>query len=233
MPRDDERLAAASRTLRRKLGLTQTALVGDGKSRHIQRELEGGRAGRLQVDDLRAHFAKLDASVRVTAWWNGASLDRLIDAQHASIVEGAIRELSRYRWPVEAEVTFSEYGERGSIDVFAADPARNAVVVGEVKSAWGSIEETIRVLDAKVRLAPIVTKRRMGWTPATVASLLIFAEDPTARRIARRHSATLHVAFPARNREIRQWLRRPDGPLRGLWFLSNARKIDPADGGDS
>lgn len=67
MARDDDRLAAASRALRRHKGLTQAALVGPGRSRHIEHVLEAGRAGRLQVDDIRAHFGKLGATVRITA----------------------------------------------------------------------------------------------------------------------------------------------------------------------
>ena len=226
MPRDDDRLAAASRALRRKSGLTQRAIAG-GRSRHIQHLLEGGHAGRLQLDDLRDHFGRLGATVRVTAWWNGASLDRLLDSQHAAVVEASIAKLRSFGWPTQTEITFSEWGERGSIDLFAAREQERAVVVGEAKSAWGSIEETLRVLDVKVRLAPTISKKRLGWTPESVAVLLIFPEDPTARRIARRHSATLESAFPARNREIRRWLHTPRGTLRGLWFLSSVREIEP------
>lgn len=230
MTRDDDRLALASRALRRRRRFTQTRLAEPGRSRHLQRLLESGHAGRLQLDDIRSHFAKLGATVRITAWWDGASLDRLIDARHAGVVEASVRAFQRYEWPVATEGSFSEYGERGSIDILAARQDRGIVVVGEAKSAWGSIEETLRALDIKVRLAPTIAKHRLGWVPTTVAVLLIFPEDPTARRIARQHNATLGVAFPARNREIRRWLRQPVGPLRGLWFLSDVHEIDHADG---
>ncbi|MDL2335246.1 MAG: hypothetical protein QFC55_04370 [Chloroflexota bacterium] len=230
MPRDDERLARASRALRRRQGLTQQELAGEGKSRHIQHLLESGRAGRLQLDDIRSHFRTLGANIRVTAWWNGASLDRLIDSEHAAVVEASIRELTRYGWSAEAEVTFNEWGERGSIDVLGGRKADLAVVVGEAKSAWGSIEETLRALDTKIRLAPTIATRRFGWSPRTVGALLVFPEDATARRVAQRHSATLETAFPGRNREVRRWLAKPDGPLRGLWFLSSVREIEPGSG---
>jgi len=200
-------------------------LAAPGSSRHIQRLLESGRVGRLQLDDIRSQFAKLGATVRVTAWWNGASLDRLLDARHANVIEASVRAFQRDDWPVATEVSFSKYGERGSIDILAARRDCSTVVVGEAKSAWGSIEETLRLLDIKVRLAPTICKDRLGWVPKTVAALLIFPEDATARRIARQHSATLEVAFPARNREIRRWLRQPVGPLRGLWFLSDVQEL--------
>lgn len=230
MARDDDRLAAASRALRRRRGLTQAALARPGVSRHTQRLLESGRAGRLQVDDIRDHFARLGATVRMTAWWNGASLDRLIDADHAAVIDAGMREFRHYSWPVLTEVTFNEWGERGSIDLLAAREDLKAVVVGEAKSAWGSIEETLRTLDVKVRLAPTIVKKRLGWIPSGVAALLIFPEGESCRRVARSHAATLSVAFPARNREIRRWLRRPAGTLRGLWFLTDVREIDPPDG---
>jgi len=54
-----------------------------------------------------------------------------------------------------------------------------------------------------------------------VAKVLIFPDDTTARRIARRSDATLAGTYPARAREIRAWLRKPDGALAGLWFLSD------------
>jgi hypothetical protein len=229
MPRDDDRLAAASRVLRHRQSVTQQALAGEHRSRHTQRLLETGLAGRLQLDDIRAHFAKLGATVRVTAWWNGATLDRLLDERHARVVEIAVRRLQRYGWSVQTEVSFSEYGERGSLDFLAFREAEATVVVGEAKSAWGSIEETLRVLDTKERLAPKIARLRLGWQPRVVATLLTFPEDPTARRVARQHSATMAAAFPARNRDIRQWLRTPSGPLRGLWFLSDVREVDPPD----
>ena len=83
------------------------------------------------------------------------------------------------------EVTFSEWGERGSIDVFAHNRELEAVVVGEAKSEWGSVEETLRALDTKTRLANKIATKTLGWNPRHVATLLVFPEDSTARRIAR------------------------------------------------
>lgn len=230
MSRDDERLARISRALRRHQGLKQSDLVGQGRSRYLPRLLEAGRATDLRLGDIRAHFAKLGATVRVTAWWNGASLDRLLDERHAGVVNGAIQFVQSHAWIAHPEVTFAEWGERGSIDVLAAHEATRSIFIGEAKSEWGSLEETLRRLDVKVRLAPIVAEKRFGWTPDSVGVALIFPEDPTARRVARRYAAILDSAFPARNREIRRWLRRPSGPLRGLWFLSDVHPGDPADG---
>ncbi len=216
--------------MRRQQRLKQSDLVGQGRSRYLARLLEAGRATDLRLGDIRAHFAKMGATVHVSAWWNGASLDRLLDERHAGVVNGAMQFVQPHGWSAHPEVTFAEWGERGSMDVFAAHEATRSIFIGEAKSEWGSIEETLRRLDVKVRLAPTVAKRRFGWTPVSVGVALIFPEDATARRVARRYAAILDSAFPARNREVRRWLRKPFGPLRGLWFLSDVHPSNPTDG---
>ena len=220
--RDDERLARASRALRGRAGLRQVDLVGSGRSRRFTLDLEAGKAGRLRLDDIRDDFARFGATVRVTAWWNGADLDRLLDSEHARVVGAGIGWLREYGWGrIDTEVTFNDFGDRGSIDVFAAQPETRSVVVGEIKSAWGSLEETLRSLDVKARLAPQLAEERFGFRPANVAVLLIFPAERNARRIAERHAAILDTAFPARTIEVRRWLRVPAGSLRGLWFVTD------------
>src|SRR5687768_6325170 len=131
VPTDFERLALVSRTLRRRQQLRQVDLVRDGRSLHFVRAVEAGDAARLAVGDLRAHFDLLGARLRITAFWNGAELDRLLDGEHAKVVERSIAILNSYSWLPVAEVTFAEYGERGSIDIFAAHEGHAAVFVGE------------------------------------------------------------------------------------------------------
>lgn len=218
MTPDDRRLAKASRLLRRRYRLRQSDLP----SRHVAQLIEAGRAGELRLNDLRAHFARLEGSIFVNAWWQGAALDRLADSRHATVIEASLRVLRRDGWRPLTEVTFSEFGERGSIDVFAAHDEARAVLVGEAKSEWGSIEETLRRLHVKTRLAPNLAVREFGWRPKVVGCVLIFPEDRTARRVADRFSETLNAAFPARGRAIRSWLRAPSGDLRGIWFLTDA-----------
>jgi hypothetical protein len=220
---DDDRLARAARLLRKREGLGRLDLVAPGRSRHFGRRLEAGEAGGLRIDDVREHFARLGAQVRVSVWWNGAGIDRLFDQRHAELVERSIQALNGFGWRCETEVTFSEYGERGSIDLFGAFQAARCALVGEVKSEWGGMEETLRRLDVKARLAPKLAAATFGFRPVAIGRLLILPEDRTARRIAARHQATLDVALPARNREVRAWLRQPSGPLSGLWFLSEVR----------
>jgi len=228
MGAEDDRLAQASRALRRELGLRQEDLVQRGRSVHVTHALETGKAGSLPLDEVRGHFAALGATVRVNTWWNGAALDRLIDARHAAIVETLVRALRGLKWVVRTEVSFSEYGERGSIDVFGAREDQSAVFVGEAKSDWGSIEETLRVHDIKTRLARKICKDNFGFTPSHVGSALVFPDHSTVRRVAAGHQATIDASYPSRSRAVRHWLRRPVGALRGVWFLSNPH--ESADG---
>ncbi len=227
MSRDDDRLANASRALRLHLGLTQDALVGPGRSRYIPRLIEDGRASELRLKDVRDHFNRLGGSVRVTAWYEGALLDRLVDSEHADVIEHAATQIIGANWPrVDTEVSFNEFGDRGSIDFLAANEAECAVLIGEAKSAWGALGETLRSLDIKVRLAPKIVADRYGWRPRIIGVVLALPESSSARRVAQRYSTTLLNAFPARNVDIRRWLRAPRGPLRGLWFLPIGRPSD-------
>ena len=221
MASDDEQLARAAIALRRQLKLRQEDLVARGRSVHLTHAIESAGIGSLRVDDLRAHFAALGARVRITAWWNGASLDRLIDARHAAVVERLVTILRGLDSEVRTKVSFSEYGERGSIDVFAARADVRAVFVAEAKSEWGSIEATLRTHDVKTRLAPTLAKGVFGFKPLIVGSALVFPDEMTARRIADRHVATLDASYPDRARALRTWLARPSGAIRGIWFLSN------------
>ena len=213
---EDERLAKSSRVLRHKAGLRQRDLA---TSRYVTQEIEAGRTGQLRVDLVRSHFSGLGAKAQFNIWWNGAALDRLIDENHAGVVEGTAGILPRYGFAVRTEFSFSDYGERGSIDVFAGRDDVRAVFVGEAKSEWGSLEETLRRQDVKVRLAPKLARAAFGWTPRHVANVLIFPDDRSSRRIADAHRATL-AGYPARAGDIRAWLRNPNGAIGGIWFLS-------------
>lgn len=123
-------------------------------------------------------------------------------------------------WEAIPEVTYSGHGERGSIDVMAGHPVTRSLLVSEVKTAFGSLEEMNRMLDAKERLAPALCRERFGWTPLTTSRVLILPDDRTLRRIVDRHASTMASVYPMRSREVRRWLREPLGRVRGIWFLS-------------
>jgi hypothetical protein len=123
---------------------------------------------------------------------------------------------------VTPEVSYSEFGERGSIDLLGWHPGQRLLLVVEIKTELTSIEETIRRHDAKTRLAARVAMQRFGWNADHVARLLVLPDERTPRRHVERYADVLDRAYEARGRAVRAWLAKPLGSLSGLIFLSSA-----------
>jgi transcriptional regulator with XRE-family HTH domain len=116
----DLRLGRALRTLRRRKGMGQVSLARNaGVSHTLVSRLERGHVEGVSVKSLRAVFEALGASVSITPFWEGAGLDRLLDEEHALLAGRFSQVLQKYGWTVETEVSYSRYGERGSIDLLA------------------------------------------------------------------------------------------------------------------
>lgn len=230
-PEDDARLGRLLKLIRRRQSLTQIEL---GQLAGIPRRdvvsIEAGRVADVRVGRVREAFEAVGGRTRLVATWNGAAADRLLDAAHAGLVERAMTVLRQRGWAATPEVSFSEYGERGSIDIFGSLASERAIAVCEIKSDIGSLEETNRVLDMKTRLAPVIAQRVVGWRPQVVGRILILPDQPTIRRVISRHAATMDAIYLARSREVRAWLRAPSSPIRGIWFLSIGRDTDTESG---
>lgn len=169
---------------------------------------------------LRAIFAALEARVEFDVRWRGGALDCLLDERHAVLVNLIVAKLGVLGWETAVETSFSHYGNRGSIDVLAWHPRLGTLLVVEVKTEITSIEELARRLDVKSRLARQIAIDGRGWHPQRVATVLILPETTASRTSIRRFAAVFRSSFPARGREIRNWLREPDRALQGVWFLS-------------
>jgi transcriptional regulator with XRE-family HTH domain len=218
---EDVRLGRLLRAIRQRAAQTQQDLAAQARVPVADlRLVEHGRVGEVRLERTRRLFSAAGGRVKLTAWWNGAAADRLLDERHAGLVEKLVMLVARRGWLTPVEVTFSEYGERGSIDVLAGHPTCRAVGVFEVKSDIGSLEETNRVLDVKERLAPRIALAQFGWRPTTVGRILVLPEDATVRRLIARHGQTMRAIYPAGSREVRAWLRKPNRPIRAIWFLS-------------
>jgi transcriptional regulator with XRE-family HTH domain len=219
---EDERLGRLLKLIRTRTGLTQAQLAANARvPLQDLKRLESGAAGNVRLDRIRSLYEAVDGRARTTGWWNGASADRLLDERHAAIVEIVVRLFRERGWQVFVELSFSEFGERGSIDVFCALPSRAAIAGCEVKSVIGSLEETDRTFDVKVRLAPNIAFKRLGWRPRAVGRLLILPRDMTIRRSIDSHASTMDAIYPGRSREARAWLRDPAESLSAIWFVSN------------
>ena len=217
---DDARIGRALRALRRRRGLRQSEVaVAAGVSQSTVSDVESGRVARLPMATIRRIFAAVDAGFEGTVLWRGAGLDRLLDARHAALVAASVRRLGGLGWETRVETTYSVFGERGSIDVMGAFVAMRAVLVEEVKSEIASLEETLRKLDEKVRLArERIAEREFGWRPESVGRVLVLPDSTTSRRRVLALDPVLRVAFPDRGSAVRVWLRSPSGDLSGILF---------------
>lgn len=220
---DPRRVGSDIRLLRRQRGWAQARLAAAaGVSAWAVYRIEGGHADAVLAGTLTRVVAALDGYLSVRVLWHGEGLDRLRDRRHAAVVERLIGLLREDGWIVEPEVSFNQFGDRGSIDVLAFHPASGALLVVEVKTVIPDVGGMLATLDRKARLAPGIATQR-GWAVRAVSRLLVVPEASTARRRVADHVATFAAALPARNVEVRRWLRDPAGRLAGILFLSDPR----------
>jgi transcriptional regulator with XRE-family HTH domain len=160
---DDVRVGRFIRRARERRGWRQVDLgVRSGVSQQEISILERGHLDAVPLRTLRSVLRALDASADVDVRWRGGAIDRLLDERHASLVAASVAALQASQWVTRVEVTYSVYGERGSIDVLGWRPDEAALVVVEVKSDLTSIEQTQRKHDEKVRLAARIVREREG-----------------------------------------------------------------------
>jgi transcriptional regulator with XRE-family HTH domain len=221
---DDVALGRRFRALRHQLGWRQSD-VGEvtGLSQDTVSRVERGLLELVSLPALRSLAAGLGGELRLELWFRGAELDRLIDEGHAALVGAVAARLGALGWELRPEVSFAVYGERGSIDLIAWHAASRTLLVIEVKTQLVSIEETLRRLDVKVRLAATLVRERFGWEPRRVARLIVLPDGTTARAQVRRHDDVLRAAFPVRGPRLRAWLRAPVGSVAGLAFVPFTR----------
>jgi transcriptional regulator with XRE-family HTH domain len=193
-----------------------------GVSQQLISKIERGRLASVSTAVLRRVFAAVEADVVTLVRWRAGELDRLLDEGHAELVGRIVVLLQRRGWQVLTEATFSEFGERGSIDILAWHAATRTLLVIEVKTEITSAEETLRRHDVKVRLAPRIGLERFGAKPARVGRLLVVADDMRNRRRVKRLEPVLAGAYPVRGRAVRAWIAAPDGDLRALIFTAPA-----------
>jgi transcriptional regulator with XRE-family HTH domain len=195
--------------LARRVAIGQAAISG----------VEAGDLATVSMRTLQRIAEELGAELVIGLRWHGGDLDRLADRAHADLVERIARRLAALGWETHLEVSFSRFGERGSIDVLAWHPATRTVLVVEVKSEITGVEETLRRHDIKVRLAREIAFERLGERPAVVGRLLAAADTSTTRRRIADHAETFARAYPTRGRSVTRWLADPRGPLAGVLLL--------------
>jgi transcriptional regulator with XRE-family HTH domain len=213
------------RALRHRRGWRQQDLAdAAGVSRSVVVRIETGQSGNVPLSKVDRVANALGARTDLRLSWNGEALDRLLDSDHARLVEAVAKLLRDAGWEVAAEVTFWVRGERGSVDLLAWRSTFRIVLVVEVKTVVPDQQSMLAAHDRKVRLGIEIAQSR-GWDGVVVAKLLVIRESRTARRRVEALATTYDAEYPDRAHAIRRWLDHPDPstPLRGLWFLSPDR----------
>jgi transcriptional regulator with XRE-family HTH domain len=222
---ETRRAARSFRAVRLHLGLRQRDVAARaGVSQQHVSDLERGKIGSMTADELGRIFNVLDMRAVITVQWRGGQLDRLLDEGHAALGVACAELFASLGWEVLPEVTFSFYGERGSIDVLAWHSASRTLLVIELKSEITSAEETIRRHDAKVRLAAQIGQERFGAKAEVVARLLVVADTSGNRARVKRLDPLFMAPYPRRGRAVREWLARPSGEMGGVLFLNTAAR---------
>jgi hypothetical protein len=166
---------------------------------------------------IRSVGRVLEVRVELAPWSRHGDLARFATADHAALVEIIIRELVALGWEARAEVSFSEYGERGFVDILAWHASTRTLLVIEVKTRIVDVGETAGVLDRKRRLAPRIAAG-LGWDAGHIANALIVRAGRTNERRVGDLRATLAGSLPSGTRAFRAWLRHPKGVIGAVAF---------------
>ena len=196
-------------------------------SHELVSRLERGQLRGVTIESLDRIATALDATLVIQLRWQGEQLDRMLDAAHASLQESVTQMLAGAGYLVRTEVSFNHFGDRGRVDVVAFHAPTQILLVVEIKSVLGDLQETLGRLDIKTRVGAVLC-RELGWpSPSAAVPVLVMGERRTARRIVERHAA-LFLRFSLRGLAARRWVSRPELPAPAglLWFhrLSDSRQ---------
>ena len=219
---NDVQVGSVIRTVRIRRGLRQADVAASaGVSQTVVSTIENGGLEETSLRLVRRVATAVGVSLPFAPRWRGAELASLLDEKHAVTVREVLVRLGAAGWHALPEQTFNMNGEQGSIDVFAWHPIGRALLTVEVKTRVADLQDLLSRMDRKRRLAPTLA-RQFGWRPLLVGSLLVLPEATWAHNAATRFEPIFAAALPARGAEIRRWLKRPNGDLRGIWFLNFA-----------
>ena len=219
---DDQRIGAAFRALRIRRGWRQADVARRARiSAGVVSLIERGHLEHVSTPALRRIATALEVRLDITVRLPHGELDRLMNAGHAALHEALARYVGGLPgWIHAPEVSFAVYGERGVIDILAFHAPSGSLLIIELKTEVASIENLLTTMDIRMRHATQIARER-GWIAQSVSCWVIVAESDMNRRRVRAHFAALRSAFPDGGREIRAWLRRPEGRIRALSFWAN------------
>lgn len=153
------------RALRRHKRLRQEDVARLARvSRGLVSKVERGLLDNVQIGEVDRIVSALGGSFDLRVRWHGEQLERLLDDAHARIVDFVVALLRAAGWEVLVEASFSQWGERGSIDVLAYHRATRILLVIEVKSVVPDNQAMLYDLDRKTRLAQDVAQAGAGMS---------------------------------------------------------------------
>ena len=221
---DDQRIGRVIIILRQRRGWRQADLAArSGVSQSAISDIERGRVDRYTLRTVRHMLSALDGSATLDVTWGGrGDIDRLLDADHARLMQLWAECHRRAGWDVWNEASYSIYGERGRIDQLAFHAPTGVLEVTEAKTGIWDVQDTLGRLDVKVRLAPTVAAER-GWHIRRVVGALVVADGRTVRRRVAEHRV-LFARYEIRGRAALAFVRNPRRAAEGLLvFLSLPR----------
>ena len=169
-----------------------------GVARWSVSAIERGHLDSVAIGQLRSIASALEIRVELDASWRGGDGARIVNERHSRMHElvGA-RLTAMPGWEFATEVTFSEYGERGAIDILAWHAATRTLLVIELKTELPDPAGLVAQVDRYRRLAPKVGRDR-GWDASSVAAWVLVAESDFNRRQVARHARDAAQRLPAR-----------------------------------
>ncbi len=206
----DQQVGALFRVVRvRSRERQEDVAAGAGVARWRVSALERGHLDAISIGQLRSIASELEIRVEIGASWRGGDGVRLVNERHSRMHEmvGA-RLAATPGWEFATEVSFSEWGERGSVDILAWHAASRTLLVIELKTELPDPAGLVAQVDRYRRLAPKFGRDR-GWDPLNVASWVLVAESDLNRDQLARHRLMLRNAFPLDGRFLRRWLADP------------------------
>lgn len=210
--------------------MSQSRLAGlAGVSSGTVSLVERGHCESLSLRVVRRIAAAAEVRLELSARWRGGELDRLLSRRHSTLGESfAEFLLSQPGWVMAPEASFSIYGERGIVDQLVWHEETAHLLVVELKTEFGDINEMLGTLDRKRRLARTIAADR-GWKPKLVSVWLIVEDMHTNRRHATEHRRLLRAALPLDGRQLRSFLARPSAAACGMgfWPSTNPRSGGP------
>lgn len=195
-----------------------------GVGQSVVSRVERGQIDAVTIGTLRKIASALELDLRIELRGRLGDVDRLVDQDHARLVELVVTRLLSEGWEILVEYTFNHYGERGSVDVVAYHVGLRALLIVEVKTRLTDLQAFLASFGRKLRVVPDLLRTERGWDARDIGRILVVDGTTANRSIVRRHRSVFDVSFPARADGIRRWLHVPVGVLAGVWFISASRE---------